>query len=850
MLRVYDQSAAALGSFVQRPTVLVFLPNTIELQRFVLSGAFADIGARYHLEYVFQSRDAEAMLSAAPGVVTEENSHRLDIPSDRFKKWVRLFEASCYANAHLSQSFALRHQSIKTSFKQRLTRRVWDWNTRYAAPVMERVPYVRRRWGRFSRKAHAAMTSAFDSDATSERQAKQREADALLQELTPFEPLAELLDRINPVFCIQPTSLLDEYCNDLLLAAQAYRHSVLLLQSGWDNLSSKGLIHHKPQFLGAWGPQSQDHAKTIQGVSKSCSHSLGAPHYEALRQVPPEERAAFRKQLGASEDETVILFGGSFRQFDETSVLARLDAAISAGKFGRVKVVYRPHPWRADRTDEDNFFERTWDNIVFDPDMVERYRRSKAAKGYLKTAPMYDMPYLARLLSSVDAVMSPMSTLLVESIIMKRPTMAVAFGDDKHAYHPGLSSKMTHFQGLSRSKTLIWCQDEGDFIESARTLSAAAKQPFDEADRERLLQTVVKWDDQRLSTYSSRLAEYCETTVEPSARHLTQKRNTRRRKHISRAYGALGIMRRYANTEDETHDIPGYWMHGWIPEFHNVHPAFIALHKKEGQGADYDYLAQIEQEKREVMQWVARKDQEDYLRGQGYEHVRAIGLPFCYLPEGDLPRVPGSLLVMPPHSHRTHGPADPVAEQLAEMIKAKSSLFSEVVVCLNADDYARNEWRSSFEKRGIKVIVGADQGEGDTLWRLKRMLSRFEYVTTNGYGSHIAYAAAAGAKVSIYGPYAEFPTKLAAGCHAVKMFPELRDPQVEVCGEAAMRAAFPFFFVEPEKAVARADWGWRELGGDLMLKPSEVSDAFGWAQTTTAPVIAAPQPAVMAKTAS
>ncbi len=48
-------------------------------------------------------------------------------------------------------------------------------------------------------------------------------------------------------------------------------------------------------------------------------------------------------------------------------------------------------------------------------------------------------------------------------------------------------------------------------------------------------------------------------------------------------------------------------------------------------------------------------------------------------------------------------------------------------------------------------------GGSEHLRRLRRLFGRFEFVTTNGFGSHIAYAAAAGAKVSVFGPYAEFP---------------------------------------------------------------------------------------------
>jgi hypothetical protein len=270
-------------------------------------------------------------------------------------------------------------------------------------------------------------------------------------------------------------------------------------------------------------------------------------------------------------------------------------------------------------------------------------------------------------------------------------------------------------------------------------------------------------------------------------------------------------------------------MHGWIPAYHNVHPALIALHKKAGQEKDHDFQAQIDFEKEHVRQWVARPDQAEYLRRHGYRHVRAIGLPFCYLPEAKEERVPGSLLVMPPHGHGTHGPDDPLAEAYAEAIAARRDAFSEVLLCVSVDDMIKRQWVSAFEKRGIPVVVGADQSEPDTLVRFKRLLSRFEFITTNGFGSQIAYAACCGAKVSVHGPFAEFPLATMMTSHAVRMYPHIGEAAHELCAERSFRAHFPFLFTEPEKATRHLDWGWREIGGDQRLSPAEMKDILAQA---------------------
>ena len=52
-------------------------------------------------------------------------------------------------------------------------------------------------------------------------------------------------------------------------------------------------------------------------------------------------------------------------------------------------------------------------------------------------------------------------------------------------------------------------------------------------------------------------------------------------------------------------------------------------------------------------------------------------------------------------------------------------------------------------------------------------------LTTNGFGSHIALAAYCGARVSVWGPYADFPVERMKITHAVKAFPHLLDQALE-----------------------------------------------------------------------
>ena len=79
-------------------------------------------------------------------------------------------------------------------------------------------------------------------------------------------------------------------------------------------------------------------------------------------------------------------------------------------------VIYRPHPWRDPlKADEEDFFSLKWDHITMDPTMSDFYRRvisKPTGKMFLA-----DYSISNKLLTLVDAVISPLSTMLIEALI-------------------------------------------------------------------------------------------------------------------------------------------------------------------------------------------------------------------------------------------------------------------------------------------------------------------------------------------------------------------------------------------------------------------------------------------------
>jgi hypothetical protein len=261
---------------------------------------------------------------------------------------------------------------------------------------------------------------------------------------------------------------------------------------------------------------------------------------------------------------------------------------------------------------------------------------------------------------------------------------------------------------------------------------------------------------------------------------------------------------------------PGEWTHGSSARYRNIHPELIV-------GTTGTSLRLKEWKKF----WVARKDQEIALREYGYRHVAAIGMPITYLQLEHVPRMPGSLLVMPVHSLQTTQHKwgfDDYAEALAEI----RDQFSSVVVCVHPICFKRGYWVEAFRGRGFQVVTGADRFDRYSLRRMGMLFSRFEYVTSNGYGSHLAYSGYYGAKPSIFGPLAQYSADDFKNDGIYLNCPEILPLILDFSSEKTLHRNHGELFADPWLAESRREWAAEELGLDCRRSPAELKRLFGW----------------------
>lgn len=287
-------------------------------------------------------------------------------------------------------------------------------------------------------------------------------------------------------------------------------------------------------------------------------------------------------------------------------------------------------------------------------------------------------------------------------------------------------------------------------------------------------------------------------------------------KSLSCVYGADRVAAAYCSLRHELVRVPGIWQHGSTSRRRSFHPALIV-----GGLGSYDTVKSRERF------WVAREDQAAVLEEHGYRHVKAIGLPVVYLQRTDTVRLPGSLLVMPVHSldETAHSWQFP---EYADYIDSIRSRFSCVVICIHPTCRKKGYWWPEFERRGYTLVEGAYGTDSNSLFRLQKLLQSFEFVTTNGYGSHLVYAPLFGAKMSIAGPYAKITEEDLRDAHLYREVPEVLGPTIEAISESCVRCDFPFFFREPQRAEVYQVWAREETGYDCRISPSEMIRLFGW----------------------
>ena len=220
---------------------------------------------------------------------------------------------------------------------------------------------------------------------------------------------------------IFPSSGLDLMSYYLPLITKKSDIKTFFIIDNWDNISSKSYYLEKPSNLGVWGNQSKEHACKIQNFDKKKIFLTGSARFQVYK-----KNFIYKKIY----EFPYILFLGASVLSKEQELLCIIDKIIQNNKklFKNTKIIYRPHPWRKkhDRVSLDDL-----DNVIIDKQLKVIFNKNS-----YKSAYQPDLKYYPKLIYNAELIMGGLTTMLVESLIMKKNYLAFVFSDKDIFYNP------------------------------------------------------------------------------------------------------------------------------------------------------------------------------------------------------------------------------------------------------------------------------------------------------------------------------------------------------------------------------------------------------------------------------
>jgi hypothetical protein len=192
------------------------------------------------------------------------------------------------------------------------------------------------------------------------------------------------------------------------------------------------------------------------------------------------ERVTVRKISGILATMSGVALALGDKILGAGSILGELTILASAAVGAVCSVLYRPHPWRATAEGEADFFSQTWRHVIMAPDMADYYRRHRREPAIIHLADYEDTHVT---LSAVDAVISPLSTILLEAALHGKPILAYLPDEDVQRNIAMFSmAKSVHFRDFFERVDCMQCPRREDLVDTCRALLELAERP-ETADR-------------------------------------------------------------------------------------------------------------------------------------------------------------------------------------------------------------------------------------------------------------------------------------------------------------------------------------------------------------------------------
>ena len=275
-------------------------------------------------------------------------------------------------------------------------------------------------------------------------------------------------------------------------------------------------------------------------------------------------------------------------------------------------------------------------------------------------------------------------------------------------------------------------------------------------------------------------------------------------------YGAIHMIAGIFGQKEIRPYSPKTWLHGWqyLKPLKHIRQIIFWGNEKNGH-------------------MVHTRHQREFARSQGYKFTEAIGAPFTYVGKSGFQRIPNSLFIMPPHGLPQAEIKNMSYDYLDYMADLRKE-FDVVAACIHPHDCKSGWWPRELTKLGIPWTSGASINDRNALLRMRAMFDLFDYMTTNALGSHIAYSALCGCKVSVSGPLYKINSKMFENDRWYQNNKEMLELELKSNDENHNRKNYGNLFCKPSSAVTAVDWAEKELGSDCRKSREQLKKLFGW----------------------
>jgi hypothetical protein len=269
-----------------------------------------------------------------------------------------------------------------------------------------------------------------------------------------------LVRRLDLDVLVHPTVFEGYFINDFILAGRRLGIPTIAIMNSWDNPSSKRSVIGVPDWVLVWGPQTRAHAVKYMGVAPERAVLFGAAQFDVFGRPARITREQFCTEYGIDGHKRILLYAGSSKGADEFEHLRMIEDAIDRGELTDVAVIYRPHPWGHGGHKGERLISHSWRHVVIDKSMRSYLQSVAAGK---KSVYLADYADTHDLLSCVDALVSPLSTIILEGALHGKPVLCL-LAERKGQSSFDLQKGLVHFKDMYDCPSILMAHSEGELL--------------------------------------------------------------------------------------------------------------------------------------------------------------------------------------------------------------------------------------------------------------------------------------------------------------------------------------------------------------------------------------------------